>query len=173
MSIGKHCEIERKYLIAWPDIALLKAQPGCEEWDITQIYLNDGPEGQTRRIRRVLTGGREIYFRTFKRRMSTLSAEEDEGEISAEDYARYAMERDMSRTPIVKTRYRVPYAGHVLEFDIYPFWTDRAILEIELEREDEVAEIPDYVRILRDVTGEKVYKNKQLAKKVPMEVISL
>lgn len=171
MSTGKHCEIERKYLIAYPDIAHLTAQPGCEVWEITQVYLNDGPEGQTRRIRRVLTGGRESFYRTFKRRLTALSAEEDEDEISAETYAGYAMERDLSRAPIVKTRYRVPHAGHVLEFDVYPFWKDRAIMEIELEREDEAADIPDYVRVLRDVTGEKAYKNKQLAKRVPMDPV--
>lgn len=171
MHAGVHCEIERKYLIAYPDVEQLKALPGCEVWEITQVYLKDGEGGQMRRIRRVLTEGREMFYRTFKRRLTALSAEEDEGEITAEDYARYSLERDLGRMPIVKTRYRVPYAGHVLEFDVYPFWTDRAIMEIELESEDEAAEIPDYVHILRDVTGEKAYKNKQLAKRVPMEEI--
>ena len=169
MSTGKHCEIERKYLIAYPDVSQLARQPGCEVWEITQIYLTDDEAGRTRRIRRVLTQGRELYFRTFKRRLSDLAAEEEESEITADEYARYARERDESRRPICKTRYRVPFAGHVLEFDVYPFWEDRAILEIELSREDEAAEIPDYVRILRDVTGERAYKNKQLAKCVPME----
>ena len=65
----------------------------------------------------------------------------------------------------------MPYAGHVLEFDIYPFWRDRAVMEIELEAEDEAALIPDYVRVIRDVSGEKAYKNRQLAKRVPMEEI--
>ena len=171
MSTGVHCEIERKYLIAYPDAALLRAQPGCEVWEITQVYLKDGEGGQTRRIRRVLTNGEEKYYRTFKRRMTALSAEEDEGEITAEDYARYEAERDPGRATILKTRYRVPYAGHVLEFDVYPFWQDRAILEIELKREDEAAAIPDYVRVIRDVTADKAYKNKQLAKRVPMEEI--
>lgn len=171
MSAGKHCEIERKYLIGYPDVERLKAQPGCEVWDITQIYLKDGEGGQTRRIRRVLTDGVERFYRTFKRRLTDLSAEEDEGEITPEEYARYGLERDLSRAPILKMRYRVPYRGHVLEYDVYPFWKDRAILEIELESEDEAAEIPDEVRILRDVTGEKAYKNKQLAKRVPMDPI--
>lgn len=171
MSAGKHCEIERKYLISYPDIELLRARPGCEVWDITQVYLKDGEGGQTRRIRRVLTDGEEKFYRTFKRHMTALSAEEDEGEITAEEYTRYGLERDLSRTPILKTRYRVPYEGHVLEFDVYPFWKDRAIMEIELEAEDEAAEIPEWVRVLRDVTGEKAYKNKQLAKRVPMEEI--
>ena len=169
MSAGAHCEIERKYLIRYPDTGLLKSLPGCEVWEITQVYLKDGEDGQTRRIRRVLTGGREKYYRTFKRRLTALSAQEDEGEISREEYERYARERDTRRRPIQKTRYRVPCAGHVLEFDVYPFWTDRAILEIELRSEDEAATIPDYVDVIRDVSGEKAYKNKQLAKQVPME----
>ena len=171
MSTGSHYEIERKYLIAYPDAEQLKAQPGCEIWDITQIYLKDGEGGQTRRIRRVLAGGEEKFYRTFKRRLSALSALEDEGEITGEAYAAYSRERDLSRNPILKTRYRVPYGGHLLEFDVYPFWTDRAIMEIELEREDEGADIPDWVRVIRDVTGEKAYKNKQLAKRIPMEEI--
>ena len=171
MSTGKHCEIERKYLIAYPDEAFLKAQPGCEVWEITQVYLKDGPDGQTRRIRRVLTGGREIYYRTFKNRISALSALEDEGEITPEEYARYSLERDLSRQPIVKTRYRVPCEGHVLEFDVHPFWQDRAIMEIELDSEDETARIPEWVHVFREVTGEKAYKNKHLAKRVPMEAL--
>ena len=171
MSTGKHCEIERKYLIRYPDVDHLAAQPGCEIWAITQVYLPDGEGGQTRRIRKVQVDEALKYYRTFKRHLSTLSNEEDEGEITAADYERYFQERDMGRQPILKTRYRVPYAGHVLEFDVYPFWKDRAVMEIELEREDEAAEIPDYVRVIRDVTGEKAYKNRQLAKRVPMEEI--
>ena len=92
-------------------------------------------------------------------------------EFSLTTVDRYALERDEERRPILKTRYRVPYEGHVLEFDIYPFWNDRAILEIELRSEDEAAAIPDDVHIIRDVSGEKAYKNKQLAKRVPMEPI--
>ena len=171
MSTGKHCEIERKYLIGYPDVEMLKVQPGCEVWDITQIYLKDGDGGQTRRIRRVVTGGEEKFYRTFKLRLSALSALEDEGEITAEAYAAYSAERDPSRNPILKTRYRVPHAGHVLEFDVYPFWTDRAIMEIELEREDEGAALPDYVHVIRDVSADPAYKNKQLAKRIPMEDI--
>ena len=171
MSEGKHCEIELKYLIRYPDAALLQAQPGCEVWQIVQTYLKDGEGGQTRRVRRIAVDGRVEYYRTFKRHLSALSSEEDEGRIDEAAYERYLLERDGSRAPVRKTRYRVPFRGHVLEFDVYPFWKDRAIMEIELEREDEVPQIPDYVGIIRDVTGEKAYKNRQLAKRVPMEEI--
>lgn len=171
MGTGNHCEIERKYLIRTPDTEKLREMPGCEIWEITQIYLMDGENGQTRRVRKLRVNGEWKYFRTFKQRLSNLSCVEDEGEITAEDYERYCRERDDRRLPILKTRYRVPYRGHVLEFDVYPFWTDRAVLEIELESETEEADIPGDVEIIRDVTGEKAYKNKQLALRVPMEDI--
>lgn len=171
MAEGKHCEIELKYLIRFPDVARLKTQPGCEVWEIVQIYLKDGEGGQTRRIRQVTVDGRVEYYRTFKRRLTALSSEEDEGSITEAEYERCAAERDMSRAPIRKTRYRIPYQGHVLEFDLYPFWQDRAIMEIELNSESDAPDIPAWVDIVRDVTGEKAYKNRQLAKRVPVEAI--
>ena len=171
MTDGKHCEIERKYLIRYPDIALLQAQKGVEQWEIVQIYLTVPGPGETRRIRQVVCNGEIRYYKTFKRRLSSLSCEEDEGEIDQLEYIRLSQEGEPSCKPLGKTRYRIPYQGHLLEFDIYPFWKDRAIMEIELEREDEGAAIPDYVRIIRDVSADPAYKNRSLAERVIYEPI--
>lgn len=171
MSEGKHCEIERKYLIRYPDIAHLEAQPGCEKWEIVQIYLAETEPGLVRRIRQVTSKGEVKYYKTFKRRLSALSAEEEEGEISQFEYIRFTREGDAGRRPISKVRYRIPYEGHVLEFDVYPFWDDRAILEIELESEEETPQIPEYVQVIRDVSDAPEYKNRMLAAKVPHESI--
>lgn len=170
MSTDKHYEIERKYLIRYPDLKQLEAQPGTEKWEIVQIYLTSG-EGETRRVRQVVTGGGIHYYRTFKRRLTSLSAEEDEREIDPVSYLEYAKQQLPGSRPVVKTRYRIPYGGHLLEFDIYPFWDDRAILEIELKSEEEGAQIPEYAQIIRDVSGDYAYKNSQLAMQVPMEAI--
>lgn len=170
MSEGKHCEIERKYLIRMPDEGMLSSIDGCEIWQIEQIYLRPGP-GCTRRIRRVVENGEARWYRTFKRRISALTSEEDEGRISAEEYQAYRKEADPERRAIVKLRYRIPYAGHILEIDVYPFWTDRAVLEIELEREDEQVRIPAWLEVIREVTDDARYKNVRLAKAVPMDEI--
>ena len=170
MSTAKHYEIERKYLIRYPDLAVLEAQPGLEKWEIVQLYLTH-EEGETRRIRQVVCDGSIRYFRTFKKRVTSLSAEEDEREIDPVSYFEYAKQQEPGTRPVVKTRYRIPYGGHTLEFDIYPFWDDRAILEIELGSEWEGAKIPDYAQIIRDVSGDFAYKNSQLAVEVPMERI--
>lgn len=165
-----HAEIEMKYLIAMPDAEFLRKQEGCAVWEIEQIYLTAEP-GLTRRVRRVKENGEERYYRTFKRPVSTMTADEDEGQISREVYEGYLAETDPEKQPIVKTRYRVPYAGQTLEFDVYPFWTDRAVMEIELESEEQTPVIPAWVNVLKDVTADYRYKNSQLAKAVPMDEI--
>ncbi len=171
MSAGKHCEIERKYLIHYPDIRTLQAQKGVEQWEIVQIYLTVSGPGETRRIRQVVSGGEIKYYKAFKRHLTDLTNEEDEGEIDQLEYIHLCQEQQPGCKPLGKTRYRIPYEGHILEFDIYPFWNDRAILEIELEDESEGAAIPDYVRIIRDVSADPAYKNRSLAETVIYEEI--
>ena len=171
MSAGKHCEIERKYLIRYPDIKTLQAQKDVQQWEIVQIYLTVSGPGETRRIRQVVSGGEIKYYKTFKKRLTNLSNEEDEGEIDQLEFIHLSQEQQPGCKPLGKTRYRIPYQGHILEFDIYPFWKDRAILEIELERENEGAAIPEYVHIIRDVSADPAYKNRSLAENVVYEEI--
>ena len=56
-----------------------------------------------------------------------------------------------------------------MEIDVYPFWTKQAILEIEISKENEHVDIPPYLIIMRDVTGDKRYKNYSLAQSIPEE----
>ena len=163
-------EIERKYLIRMPDTALLAAQDGARVKEITQTYLSDRP-GVSARVREVVEGRETRYIYTAKRRLSTLTAEEDEREISRAEYEAYLQSADPARRPIRKTRYAIPYAGHVVEVDIYEFWKDRATAEIELSREDEEAPLPPYLSLVREVSADRRYKNAALAREVVNEEI--
>ena len=107
----------------------------------------------------------------MKRRISDLSHFEDEHEISREEYEKELKNRDTTKKTIEKTRYCINFSDHILEIDVYPFWTDRAILEIELAREDEAFEIPEYIKIIKEVTGDGRYKNTNLAKEIPMDIV--
>lgn len=158
-------EIERKYLIALPEETLLA---GAEHWDIVQTYLRSVP-GVTARVRKLRVGEETRYFHTEKRRLSALAAEELEEEISVEEYDVYLLQADPDLRPIQKRRWRIPYAGHVLEVDIYPFWQKTAVLEVELASEEETAELPAWVEVLKDVTGDVRFKNVSLASEVPEE----
>ena len=53
--------------------------------------------------------------------------------------------------------------------DVYPFWSDRAVLEVELESEDEAFDIPPFISVIKEVTGDKRYSNKALAKEIVTE----
>ena len=160
-------EIERKYLIVLPDETVL-ARHSTERWEIMQTYLKSD-SGVTARVRQVTEGEKKRYYHTEKRRVSDLTAEENEREIDGAEYKKLIQGADTGLNPILKCRWRIPYMGHVLEVDVYPFWKKTAVLEVELEGEGEVADIPDWINILKDVTGDVRFKNVCLAREVPSE----
>lgn len=59
----------------------------------------------------------------------------------------------------------------MFEIDVYPFWTDRAIMEIELESEEQEILFPPAVQIITEVTSDKRYTNSSLARHVPYDSI--
>ena len=162
-------EIERKFLIQMPDKSALVSL-GATVKGIVQTYLV--PQGnETARVRMITEGEHISYIKTEKRRISALSHFEDEHEISYEEYENELKSRDTSKQAIEKTRYCIGFSNHVLEIDVYPFWTDRAVLEIELSSEDERFDIPDYIKVIKEVTDDGRYKNTNLAKEIPMDII--
>ena len=92
---------------------------------------------------------------------------ENERELSAVEYEELLKLADTERRTVFKTRYCIPYSGRVVEVDIYPFWSDRAIAEVEMESENEEVCLPDFIKVIRDVTAEKAYKNASIAKRIP------
>lgn len=166
----QNLEIERKYLIAMPDEAFLKRQPGCVMWEIVQTYLTSLP-GNTRRVRHIVQDGEVCRVYTHKRRIDALAAEETERGLSQEEYDALLMEADPKLRPVVKVRYRIPYESQLVEVDVYPFWQDRAVAEVELESEDQQVLLPEWLHVIRDVTDDARYKNFRLAQNVPMDEI--
>ena len=164
-----HFEIERKLLIAYPDATALAAVQGCRIKRIEQTYLK-ATEGEARRVRRTEEQGTVRYVYTAKRRVSDLRALEEERILTEAEYLTLLGEADPEKHPIFKTRYCIPCGKHVAEIDLYDFWQDRATLEVELSEENEPFEIPDGVRVIRDVTADKRYKNVNLARELPSDL---
>lgn len=160
-------EIERKFLIQFPDISLLKKLPGCTELKIEQIYLISN-DAETARIRKTSKQNRTTYFLTFKKRITDLRCIEEETTITENEYnKRKETESDPFSKPILKTRYVIPYQNLFYEIDCYPFWNDRAILEIELKSEEDTFSIPSFLKVFKEVTNDKRYKNKHLSQFIP------
>ncbi len=160
-------ETERKFLIRYPDTAILSAQVGCRVLKIVQTYLLC--DTGSLRVRKTVENGKTEYRLNEKRRVSELTHEEYEKVISEEAYTELLRCADSSRKPVSKTRYAFPFGTHIIELDVYPFWKDRAILEIELKCENEEYEIPDFITVIKEVSGDKRYSNKALAKELIME----
>ncbi|MCR5332181.1 MAG: AAA family ATPase [Lachnospiraceae bacterium] len=155
-------EIERKYLIEYPDIAWLESLPNCRRVEIIQTYLK-APEGEEIRVRQRGIDGNYIYFWTTKRRVDDIKRIEIEKRLTQSEYLRLLMDADTSKRQIRKTRYCLTFQNRYFEIDIFPFWQDRAIMEIELNSENAGITFPEGIRIVREVTGEEEYSNMSIA----------
>ena len=161
-------EIERKYLIRLPDEGLLDQLALGRDW-IEQTYLL-AEAGTTERVRsRRSPGGTPVYTHTVKKRRSAVTREELESEIGQAEYEALLRRADPTLRVICKTRWRIPYEGHILEVDRFPFWADRAILEVELGSEAEPVALPDWAGLIREVTEDEAYTNRAMAASIPYE----
>ena len=156
-------EIERKFLIAMPDKATLERAHSSE---IVQTYLK-GEKGTTERVRKRSADGESVYTHTVKRRISAMRRQEDERGISRAEYEELLRRADPKRRNEHKTRYCLSYEGQLFEIDVYPFWKDRAIMEIELDSEQREVALPPFIKVIKEVTEDGRYTNAALAKEVP------
>ena len=156
-------EIERKYLIEYPDIKWLESNPSCQRIEIIQTYLNSAA-GEEVRVRQRGADGNYIYYQTIKRRVSDVKRVEIERRLSQAEYLKLLMEADTTRRQIRKTRYCLTYENQYLEIDVYPFWEHQAIAEIELSDENAKIVFPKKIKVIREVTDDASYKNAALAK---------
>lgn len=156
-------EIERKFLIRYPDIKWLENNPSCQRVEIIQTYLNSAA-GEEVRVRQRGADGNYIYFETIKKKVTDVKRVEIERRLSQEDYLKLLMEADTSKRQIRKTRYCLTYENQYFEIDVYPFWEDKAIVEIELSNEDTEIVFPEEIIVIKEVTDDESYKNASLAK---------
>lgn len=162
-------EIERKFLIEYPPLKRLEKMLNCQKIDIIQTYLRTAdPEVETR-IRQRGTDGHYIFFKTNKRKIGQGKRIEVESRLSQSEYLRLMMEADPRKRQIRKTRYCLSANGLYYEIDVYPFWNDQAILEIELHDESQRIVIPEFLKVIREVTNDEQYMNSSLAANAPQE----
>ena len=153
-------EIEKKFLIEYPDFEKLKKYKPFKA-EISQTYLvsNFG----SHRIRKRGANGVFTFFETLKVRISESCCEETEGIISESEYNELMKSADPNKNTINKHRYCFLYMGQYVELDVFEFWNDRAILEIELKNIEQKVFLPKEITVIEDVTDNPKYKNNYLA----------
>lgn len=154
-------EIERKFLIKYPDISELEAMDNCCAVGISQTYL-DIPDANVR-LRKRTVDGVCTHIRTEKSKLTDITRVETESVISDEEYEKLMTYKHPHMDTIDKTRYCLMYNGSYLEIDVFPFWNDKAYLEAELISEDESVDLPPFIEVIKEVTTDKRYTNKSLA----------
>lgn len=155
-------EIERKFLIEYPDTAALDKNPNCKKVEIIQTYLN-ADNGDEIRVRQRGENGNYIYFKTIKKKVDEIKRIEIETRLTKDEYLTLLMDADTTKKQIRKDRYCLTYDSQYFEIDIYPFWQDKAIVEIELTNENTEIKFPDFIKIIKEVTDDSNYKNASLA----------
>ena len=115
-------------------------------------------------IYRVYSNGSTIYYKTLKRRVAEHKRIEIEERLTQGEYLSLMMDAEPGARPLNKTRYCLTYEGQYFEIDLYPFWRDRALVEIELSDRDDEIRMPEGLKVIREVTGDPAYKNAALAR---------
>lgn len=162
-------EIERKYIIEKPSIADMQTMADYTASDIVQIYLKSSPT-LTRRIRSRAYSDNTVYTETVKVRIDEISANESEREITAERFDELSREIADGSRVLHKTRHTFSYGRHTVEIDVYPEWENTAVLEVELRGRDECVLLPDFIEIIKEVTGDKRYSNASMSRAFPEEL---
>lgn len=153
-------EIERKFLVQLPVCELKEVR---SDISILQTYLIDGHNGSQRRVRRITDNGNTVYVYTEKIFYTPMTRKETEYEISESDYARLIKEAKTEIAPVNKRRISFNYRDQLFELDIYPFSDSFAIMELELSRPDQEIFFPEFINIIKEVTGVDSYSNSALA----------
>lgn len=157
-------EIERKFLIEYPDVNWLENSPDCSRSEIVQTYLKSENDDEVR-VRRRFADDKASYCKTVKRKVSDVTRIEIENSLSEEEYLELLVKADTEKNPIKKTRFCLDFEGKIFEIDVYSFWNDKAIAEVELTDENEEIKFPPQIKVIKEVTDDRAYKNSSLAKK--------
>lgn len=153
-------EIERKFLVELPEMKYLDIR---RELGILQTYLENGSNNSQRRVRKITENKSVEYFYTEKIFISAVERQETEYEIDSSEYLKLLSEKKNGCVPIEKRRICFDFRNQLFELDIYPFSDRLAILELELENTEQEIFFPDYINVLKEVTGISEYSNASLA----------
>jgi CYTH domain-containing protein/predicted ATPase len=159
-------ERERKYLIELPDLASLPVFSTTSR--ITQDYLVGGSaEGGEPRVRVRDDGTGPTYTHTVKRALGPGERIEIERMVDQDEYWGLIEMKAPGFRTIVKRRTCFFHEGQFVEVDVFESPREiagLAVMEIEQLDLERTPNLPPFIRVVRDVTGDPRYLNRALAK---------
>lgn len=155
----KPFEYKKRYLIEYPNISELEKE-NVKKIEIYQTYLkyNDDEKIQ---IRKRGLNGDYIYYQ-IRTRIQNKQLLQIEKRLTKQEYEEKLANLDTKYKQLKRIRYCFSKDDNCFEIDTYPFWNDKAILNIHLQDMNDKITIPDSLKLIEDVTNSKEYLNSEL-----------
>ncbi len=162
-------EAERRFLIEYPDIRRLESLPNCQHVKLTETYLSSDNGGEIR-VRRRGLNGHYTYYETTKIVRGSAGKVETERKLSGDEYRSLLLNAGPETPRVQKDRFYIVHRSQYFRVDIYPFWKDRAIAEIELGDGNREIDFPEEIRVIREVTRDDSYRSASIAERYRMDI---
>ena len=163
--LGDEKPVEKfyKYLVEVNEDVLnkIKAEQNYSNVHIEQYYLTS-TNGVERRIRKRVRNGNELYSYSEAKILSTNERIKSDKILSSRQYFDYIYEIDRNLKPINKERYSFINNDLFYKLDVFDFDTTKGMLSVQVA-ENDCVELPDYFKVIKDVTNDVNYKNYYLA----------
>ena len=152
--------MERKFVVK-----IIDEIPGCAESEITQTYLMSEP-GTEIRLRKRGSNGTYVYVQTTKKKVSSTEYIETERQITPQLYVQLLQQADPKRQSIRKIRKNFMWNKRYYELDTYVSPSmDLNILELDGKCGSQEVELPPFLKLVEDVTGNTDYFSINIALK--------
>lgn len=150
--------VEKKYLIKMPDINQLIKNKQCRKVHVKQHYLIDETKQEKEKIVLRRENNKNFYYKVNKKDNVKYSKS-----ISADQYINKLEDENNKFYHIYKDRYYYIYDSRCIKIDVFPFWKDKAILEVDILNDRENIKFPKFIEVIEEVTDNEKYKNYYLA----------
>ena len=152
------------YLIEVNDEILKRfaAEDNYSDAHIIQHYLLSD-DGYEKRIRERHNGDDVLYTYSEAKYLSTNERIKTDRVLTSREYNEHKRQIDHSIEMTDKMRYSFINNDLFYKLDVYDFDKTKGILSVADNGENDIV-LPDYVKVLKDVTDDSDYKNYYLAK---------
>jgi len=150
---------ERKYIVE-----VTGPLPDTIDSDILQTYLVSEPGTEVRLRRRSWATGKVVNVHNTKKRTAPGEQIETERQVENALYQSLLQQADPYRQSISKRRQSFIWKGQYFELDTYHGPLDGlVILETKGVADQEDVNFPPFIRVIKEITGNKEYYNYNLA----------
>ncbi|MBM6991959.1 MAG: AAA family ATPase [Prevotella sp.] len=150
---------ERKYIVE-----VSGEMPATIDSDITQTYLVAEPDSEVRLRKRLWANGKRVNVHTMKKAVGGNEQVETERQVSNALYESLLSQADPYRRTIHKKRRSFIWKGQYFELDTYlEQLSGIIILETKGITNTEDVNFPPFIKVVKDITGDRDYYNYNLA----------